>query len=779
MPRVDVRVFSYPECFPVAGVLVRLMDRDQRSGDDLLGEARTDTQGIASVTYDPKSAADTAIGPHEETRAIGFAFGLPDLYVALMSPEGQVVTTTRGLARENQAIAKIDVPVDQSAIARLLPQRKESTIKQKEAAWHSAWTARVRKDRKHIVDICTAGVILDTIAATPAPKTAEQKRLARRMKTALTAERFEAVTKRAAEARELVDAVGVAACKNITVKELAKMYISPAGPLYNLSQALTPDPDPFNSTATPQAGLPFTRTAEGRKDCGQIRVNGELVDKDQPSEVVPPMVHLIRAYDRTTQKFARELALGERVLTLHHVDDMSPNGMLHREIGLDVPLDHASCLIKHRDPSTGRQINVVDVTASQTIEIRGSGFIAAKGRLFIEHASWRAPEDGRLVASSIFSTPSQLTAPMEVIVEGAAVHGPNDRAETFANDKIAFVWPRELAAPGLYRVEIEFDNDTGTPTSVTRDGACALVRDHTPVRSFPLWFAVLPTPQAKDIRPLIAQLTCEDMVDPEGLGPVPFADTMVVDANMLITRPKLLADATHVEPELEFVADNSVGTSEHHFWADGQTWAPNIAINPQGGAPRTLALDESMVLALNATEVFGALDRFLIRAIVWAIVITAAIIATAILLILAIALFVGVLALLSWWNLLPAAGTIGYVAVVGAIGGVIFTTTFAAIVTFVWGPAIKGALAASDAIIAQLDGARRIVAATSTLTGAELAFRLSDLRWHHLLWPHARETSVQGVGLGISSELTAQLFRETYTASASGGRYALQLDVAM
>ena len=86
--RIALVVAETPE-IPLPGVKVVLYDRDEHSMDDYLGTGVTNEQGEARIVFESEAYAD------EEDLPLWKLDSLPDLYVMVYSPAGEVLLTTR------------------------------------------------------------------------------------------------------------------------------------------------------------------------------------------------------------------------------------------------------------------------------------------------------------------------------------------------------------------------------------------------------------------------------------------------------------------------------------------------------------------------------------------------------------------------------------------------------------------------------------------------------------------------------------------------------------
>ena len=86
--RIKLVVAETPE-IPLIGVKVVLYDRDEHSMDDHLGSGVTNEKGEVRIAFESETYAD------EEDLPLWKLNSLPDLYVMVHSPKGEVVLSTR------------------------------------------------------------------------------------------------------------------------------------------------------------------------------------------------------------------------------------------------------------------------------------------------------------------------------------------------------------------------------------------------------------------------------------------------------------------------------------------------------------------------------------------------------------------------------------------------------------------------------------------------------------------------------------------------------------
>jgi hypothetical protein len=109
--RIKLVVAETPE-IPLAGIKVALYDRDDYSMDDYLGTGVTDEKGEVRIAFESEAYTD------EEDLPLWKLDSLPELYVMVYSPAGEVVLTTRQEAERDHLPQQIVVGVPENAARR-------------------------------------------------------------------------------------------------------------------------------------------------------------------------------------------------------------------------------------------------------------------------------------------------------------------------------------------------------------------------------------------------------------------------------------------------------------------------------------------------------------------------------------------------------------------------------------------------------------------------------------------------------------------------------------
>ena len=109
--RIKLVVAETPEIV-LPGVKVALYDRDHASMDDFLGDSVTDEKGEVRFVFESEAYTD------EEDLPLWKTDSLPDLYVMVYSPAGEVVLTTRQEAEMDNLPQQIVVGVPEELARR-------------------------------------------------------------------------------------------------------------------------------------------------------------------------------------------------------------------------------------------------------------------------------------------------------------------------------------------------------------------------------------------------------------------------------------------------------------------------------------------------------------------------------------------------------------------------------------------------------------------------------------------------------------------------------------
>jgi len=399
------------------------------------------------------------------------------------------------------------------------------------------------------------------------------------------------------------------------------------------------------------------------------------------------------------------------------------------------------------------------------VTLKGSGFVARKARASIRFRRFAEPdEDGRMRFRDAWEG-----APGFDLVE-LDVHGsklaplPGEGPQTYNLDQIVFEWPTEASIPGLYRIDIEFDNESDHYVEISQDpDTCelTLVQDGV-VRADTLHMVVPPDLDRKATRLTATTVDCVDETDPESILLVNLAD----DTSYEVTGQKIamtVVDPTATDPldifDLEQIGETVLVSGARRFWDAPDSWQPNLQAFPEAPTPfDLLGLEEMVSMTMSLLEVDADLDQAILRAVlvialVTLVVVTLVVIAAAIVLLIA----TGVIMVETFGA--GAALTVVVGALAAAITGVLFGAMLAVI----------------DAIVAAVPNVEPIAVGATGFTGLELAHRLSPLRLQRVLWPDGRPavTDPSVNARRVSSTFTGDAFVEVFRTDNLGGRYDL------
>jgi hypothetical protein len=738
---VGVRVAEAPGVV-LAGVPVVLYDRDRASTDDEVGRGVTDTSGRLVVEFDEARFAEL------EDRSLPLGTAVPEIYAALRDAKGHVVVSTRDRAQRALGGLLLDLPVP-GRVALDAGWAQRGT----RAASEPVWRKLPELDR------CLARTVLDMVAGLDAPRSELQQRLARRTAAIPvdTRARIAAAAKQSVSRIDAANALDGHRCKDDPspndVFELLKR-----GPLGTIMQALGErerSPAEIAADSVPRAGLPFWETVEHGKDCkDRFRQRGiEIAPVDK--QLVPPQIALAKVYDDAVGQTVRNGEVRNRLVT-HKIVDPELGWKL-KPVSLAHDVNDPECFVHKTEPGTERQVFFVDMVPGQWLTLYGAGFVADRCRVRIRRHDWREEPDaeGRLVPADISTIVpgwDEAANPHATpAVFGGEVHPTGTTPTTYADDWLTFQWTDLLAQPGLYAVELEFENrtDPQIPTTVTETAKCGFARSFGPVRSAPLYVAVLNAPLARKVRPRITQVRCRDKTDPFGL--LPYVDDVEVRGGATISQ--LLVGE---EPQ----ASHEAGSGGHLFWRDGDRWDLDL---PLLEAEERLRFDHVLIEHAVALEVFGAFDRFLLQAVLSIVWIAVLILVAALAAALALAV-VGVAAYLS-----------------AGIGAALVKPAFALVAvfwTFLFTVAGPAGLAAIGAFVANLNIDATVVSqASSAITGIELACRLSPVRFWRATWFGERPARIEGSPpADVTATFAGSHVTEEFDCRRGDTRYLIRID---
>jgi hypothetical protein len=776
-----VRLFIRESGAPLPGVEVALYAGDPMKKGVPMAKGMTDRRGKARLSLGMREsggrggASDFAVpGASRFSQA-------SDLRLAVYDRQGQEVQTTRYPMHRASGAMRLSVPIAAMLAFkhRLVGRKQRPSQPDKETRLLATWRDRQAKEPGPGpgIDLCMAKLLLETLGGTSKPKTKLQKQAAEALKGRVPAAQLEPVRGLAKQAHKLLEKVelppGLPCKPGSNPAEIAKLLMSPGGPLNTLTQALTESaPPPDQDLGAAQKGLPFTRPfSDWVKDCVAAFENGELTGdaKQQMEEYFPdglellqaPSINLIDVYDVGLSNYVRHSRPADKTLEIRQLDPVE--GWLSATQPMGVPLEDESVLVLKEDPADGgNQILATDVVAGQKVRLLGSGFISAKATVRARFARWKeTDENGRLIPEEEF-IPVFGWDGTELELHGADSHEPGDTAENFLGDRIVFDWPETAREAGLYRLQIVIPNDSGLPAGAVQDPAtCEVTFERQTDFTLTLWFAVLPALDARRVRVRATSVECVDETNPEA-ALVNLFDDVTYAATGQISR--LIVDQANPENlALENSMSNSV-EGNHWFWDDGDEWHPNLRVLPAGDdAFRFLRLDEIINLALLASEIEGETDRIVMRSLVIALIV--------VLLILLVAIAVAVVVILVALEVITAGLATPIIGIIAAIAGVLFGTL------------LTGAIAAVEAVFASMPAGDPLGIIMPVFSGNEIAHRLSPVRFHRVLWLQERPAlPTASIPTTRTVQITDEEIRERYRCEATslGGiyRFRLVVDVA-
>lgn len=118
--KTTVRVLAKESRKPLQGVKVGLFDRDEKSDDDLLGVAITNSVGEASFTYTRADFTDDALGTVDDSRIPRPIINgdiYPDLYAVLYDDDDAVILSERDNATKDYQASVLVVHLDEALAA--------------------------------------------------------------------------------------------------------------------------------------------------------------------------------------------------------------------------------------------------------------------------------------------------------------------------------------------------------------------------------------------------------------------------------------------------------------------------------------------------------------------------------------------------------------------------------------------------------------------------------------------------------------------------------------
>lgn len=764
---VVIRVYEPQSGHGYKGVKVGLFYCKSDKQEILLGQGYTNSLGELKLTA-PTSRLPPGAGTLRQPIPV---------VVYLYDPGGhRCHSVNRRLTGQE---TRISIPVILELAYRLGHYRRkpQRSYDQKVHDWCQQWTARIKtyKLQEDLDGLCVSQLVLETLAGVSQPQTDLQKELTTRLEGLLTPVQIQAVVDYSGRARDAmrhcqIPGMGAACGPSATVQDLVdRIFLSPSGSGHSLYQALsTTAPDPEAGLTSPQKGVGFRAGFEWVKMCVDNYLAGDLTDQakqdmveyypDQLDLLTQPSINRIRVWDPDLQADVRVGHVQQKELELQGLD-IAQAAMRSATLSMDVDLDSDQCLVLE-DDGEGRQPLVVDVKPGQKVSLRGSGFVCTKAKVVADVREWDILPDGRL-------QPKADVLPLagfhgtELDVHGSlTARQPGQTAETSLEDLVVLKWPTAASREGLYRLTLWFKNESAYLSSAVQNPiSCEVTTGMEDVCTQTLYFAVLPPLTSRRARVVASTVNCVDETNPESILFVNLADDIAYTAQASFGRLFFEPSTQQVGQDL---APLDARFGQHQFWQDGTNWEPNLQAFPKDpGAFQIVQLrDELVFVVLRAAEIEGAWDKAIAYAVSVAVLIAVALVLIAIIAAIVIALI--------------ATG----VVTLGTAEAVLMPIA-AAVIGFLLGAGFSAALAAIPLIMAAVSGEETLATILTAFSGQEIAYRLSPIRFHRVLFPGDR-TAPGSLSTGtqlLSSQLEGQVLHEVFQTKALGGEYLFHLKV--
>ena len=767
-----VRIYVTPEFHPMKDVGVDVTTESPAKSP----RTRTDAAGIANV---PMRNFDRTV-PSRVGRTSTLR---PDpLILTLFNQKGSVALV-RTIDPSRLRGREITVPLSyhEAVLAGLLMHKGRRSTTEKRDALCESWAKR--RDRERHDDVlgqCLAREILELGSRLDQPGTPLEERLRKAADKSLDQTTLAQVGELFAKANDTFEHCWPDDCPpggGTLDGWIDRLFLDVGAPGSSLVKALkTSVVDPRALLGDPRAGHGIGLPVDIGKTCLDKLETGELpqetaetlagVVAGELTELAPPSVNLVEVWARDPWADAdtargsvvrvgevpeERLTFSERLLL--------ENGAVTVDTGVE--LDSPDCLILEADEQ-GLQRFFVDVKPRQVVTLKGSGFVSGKAR-----ASVRFRRYAEGVESELMSFLNDWeTQPGFELVE-LDVHGSQlspaigSDPETTSGDRIVFEWPEAAATPGLYQIELEFDNESEHHLEIDVDpDSCeaTIVKDGT-VSAAPLHFVVPPDLEEHAVRLRATVVDCLDETDPEALI-INLADDTNYQVSGMRGGTRLEnPDATDPMDMFSFeeIGESVMREASRRFWSAPDSWLANLQTFPES-ALQILPFEEMVSMNMALFEIDSELDQALIRAALVLLLITIVLLTFFVMAALIVTLIAtGVITVASFGS--GAALTIIVAAVTAAMTGVFFSAIMAVIA----------------AIVAAVPGAEVIAAGATSYSGLELAHRLSPLRLHRVVWA-AERPAVEDASVNarrISSSLEDGDYTEVFRADNLGGRYDL------
>ncbi|MEZ6129876.1 MAG: hypothetical protein R3C59_14430 [Planctomycetaceae bacterium] len=725
---VLVRAFVAGSGAPLSGWTVAL---ERRSGGqtETLARVPTNRDGEARLLRLRPSADQMLVPGHRGRQR--------ELSLVLSSPEGkQAIRRSLDL---DTPVEEISLPVS-IAVLRTIGffGAKIRSVDEKTAAVCDMWKQRKAKDRSGFADdVWLNDLMLSALGGIDNPTTPLQEAIVKALSDVeiggkkVDDNARKAAANHARDARKRLekclggdyrkcDASG-------SLEEIAKRLINDNGRFRAIANLFDdPEPDPEQSLSAPKAGLGIPSSSiEWKKDCLGRFATGNLDDatRDVMAEYFPdgrvlaqPRINLVEVWDPAFLggETVRTVEVHNKILNLRVLRDSGGNlERVDYAVNLDVELDDPRCLV-HEADATGRQVAVTDVSPGQKITLRGSGFVDVEAE--VVEASRRAWEPEQAVGTDALVPDGNVVSADGLVNAVFEVHGqelPIENSSTpynYNGDRIVFEWP--AAREGLYRLRLRFRNTSEYPTRIEQADDCSLTVDRGDVYTQYIYFAVLPDVSLPPVRIVGRDVECVNLTDPEGFLGIPWPDDVLFE----VSATRMRIDLTSGDHETTV---ESTLSESFLFFGPG-LWSPALRVFPSEQTFAQLPAFEAVFADFRLLEVEGDFDRFAAQLLYIAALVALTLIVAAV--VVAILVGGGILAVLAG---LVTAGVAAKVVI--ALAGLLLT--------FVFGAAFGAFLGLTAMLNAVIDGSDDILEKTLQIDGSRLAFRLSPIAFHRLMYP--------------------------------------------
>lgn len=746
---VTLRAHLQDSATPLSGWTVRLERRSGRK-TTVLASARTDAKGHATLL-----GADRT-DPVRLRSGTSLSVGL---YPPKTPASGAKAVKRFDLQLPRDTRAPISLPVSYAELRRA-GVYKGSKIRppdRKLNALCDGWKKRLSDPRDpHAKDeLCLQDLVLSTIGALDAPKTAFEKRAAKAVKQHLKdTDALPEVAKLAQTARDrLKDCLGsgyVACDGSGSFKDLGKRLLNDDLRFENLVKFFgnpTPDPllgfpSPQPGTGLPSAGLEFDKICQDRAETGDLdpAVAAQMADLATTGILAQPRINLVNIWDPGlgAGEIGRIGDITEKVLTLRSLQISGETAdITEKDLNMDVELDDPACVVLMADASN-RQIMATDVKPGQSVVLYGSGLVSAEAAISASFQAWEVEtSNGRLVPDDTV-LPAGGFADLVVPVFGRQLPVEEGSTPTTYNgDTIGFRWPDAAGQPGLYRIRVTCRNESDYPTSVTQNADCTLVVGRADVSTQDVYFVVLPAASAPPVRAVLQDVICDDLTDPENILGIPWPDDLLLLGTVAQFRINIPTDGSDPTEEIlsTFLREDSL-----LLFGPG-TWTPAMRLFPENAPFDQIGLFDSVFAQVDLLEIEGVFDSVVVGVIAAVAVIVIAMIVAAII----------IAVILAFAEPTPLA-----------------EIALAALLSFVFGAAFSSLSGAVGAIATSLNGSDRILSGAVTLSGHALMFDQAPVRFHRVL--SARADLQEGVPPLPDLD-------DTFENDVLGGSYRVQVRV--